>query len=290
MCGRYTLTSFADLADEFDIDAVPAHFAAARYNIAPGQDVLVIPNHPTRELRALRWGLVPSWAKDARIGHRLVNARSESASEKPAFRDAMRRRRCIVVADGFYEWRARSGQTTAKAAKAAKAAKVPHFIHRGDRRVFAMAGLWERWRDPSAAPAADDTDGRAGDAGAAARGGWLETCTILTCAANDALAPIHHRMPVVLDRSSYHLWLDPRPADARALAQLNALLRPAPAQLFATYPVTSRVNTPAYDDAECLAPRSASEPAEADAAGARDRTGARAKHTAQLALFDDPSD
>jgi putative SOS response-associated peptidase YedK len=238
MCGRYTLTSFDNLQVELGL-AAPPELAAPRYNIAPGQMVPVVQNRPERTLTAVRWGLVPYWADDPRIGNRMINARSESVTEKPAFRNALSRRRCLVVADGFYEWQrpalpsgsaAGHGRSTARGET-----KIPHYIHRRSGAPFGMAGLWERWKAPD--------------------GNWLETCTILTCDANALMAPLHARMPLILDRASYDLWLDPAPLPPEALAPLLAT---PPVGDFEAYPVSTLVNAPQYDDPACIAPAEAS--------------------------------
>ena len=221
MCGRFTLTAPPEQIGElFDLDEMPD--LRPRFNASPGQEVATIRARPEagRRLELRHWGLVPRWAKDARIGSRLINARSETAAEKPAFRDAMRRRRCLVPADGFYEW-----------AASGPGPKQPHHIRRPDGGVFAIAGLYERWQ------AADET--------------WLESCTLLTTAANAKLAPIHGRMPVILTPADWALWLDPA---AEATEQLVRLLVPAPNELLEARPVGLRVNRPEHDDRECLAP------------------------------------
>jgi putative SOS response-associated peptidase YedK len=221
MCGRFTLrTAASAIAEQFDLLGVPAF--AARFNIAPSQPVPVIrmPREQTpqrRELVWLRWGLVPSWAKDPAIGNRLINARAESAAEKPAFRAAVRRRRCLVVADGFYEWQ-RTGRK-----------KQPYFLHvRGDR-PFAFAGLWEAWEG------ADHST--------------LETCAILTTDANELVRPIHDRMPVILSPDGCAAWLDPAIEDPR---QLAPLLAPYPSEEMEAREVGDFVNSPSHDSPRCL--------------------------------------
>jgi len=249
MCGRYTLTSFDNLQVEFGLAAAP-ELAAPRYNIAPGQMVPVVQNRPERTLTAVRWGLVPYWADDPRIGNRMINARSESVTEKPAFRHALSRRRCLVVADGFYEWQ-RPALPSGSAAGPARSTgrggtKIPHYIHRRSGAPFGMAGLWERWKAPD--------------------GNWLETCTILTCDANALMAPLHARMPLILDRASYDLWLDPAPLAPEALAPLFAT---PPVGDFEAYSVSTLVNAPQYDDPACIAPAPA-EAAQTPRAGTGD--------------------
>jgi len=218
MCGRYTLTvSGRVLAELFELGATPE--ITPRYNIAPTQRVPVVRADPRtgREWAEVRWGLVPHWAKEASIGARMINARSETVAEKPAFRNAVRRRRCLIPADGFYEWQ-RVGQ-----------AKVPHYIHFRDHRPFAFAGLWERWQ-----PAGEEP---------------LETCAILTTRPNPVLEPIHDRMPVILPREQHQLWLGPGELSAE---QLEQLLAPHPPDPMEAYAVSTRVNTPGHDDPGCV--------------------------------------
>ena len=221
MCGRFTLrTPAADLAEIFAVDARPN--LAARYNIAPSQDILVVRaagGGGVREFAMPRWGLVPHWAKDPAIGGRMINARAESLAEKPSFRDAYRRRRCLVAADGFYEWR-----------KAPDGGRRPYHIHLPDGAPFAIAGLWESWSAPGAET--------------------LETCALITTEANRTVEPIHHRMPVILPPDAYQCWLDPRsPPDA-----LDALLRPYAPDHLVALAVGLRVNSARNDDAACLEP------------------------------------
>ncbi len=245
MCGRYTVTSFDNLALEFGLDDVSGFGdGAPRFNIAPTQDAPIIRDlgdDRGRTLSPARWGLVPLWAKDPRIGSRMINARAETAADKPAFRDALRRRRCIVVADGFYEWKPAEPN---QRARRGRAIKTPHYIHRRSGAPFAMAGLWERWRPPQ-----QDSDT-----------GWLESFTILTCDANPLMAPLHHRMPVILDRVDYDRWLFPEPLPAEAVADL---LTPPPVGDFEAYPVSTRVNKPSNDDPTCVEPAPAPDPTDA---------------------------
>lgn len=275
MCGRYTLTSFDNLQAEFELAMAPV-LAAPRYNIAPGQMVPVVQNRPERALTAVRWGLVPYWADDPRIGNRMINARCESVTEKPAFRHALSRRRCLVVADGFYEWQQPAPQTGAAGStgRGRGATKVPHYIHRRSGAPFGMAGLWERWKAPD--------------------GNWLETCTILTCDANPLMAPLHARMPLILDRASYDLWLDPAPLPPAAL---TPLFRAPPVGDFEAYPVSTLVNAPQNEDPACVepaplpGPTTTPTPAEAQAERGQRASRARsaraaARREAQPSLFD----
>jgi putative SOS response-associated peptidase YedK len=189
-----------------------------RYNIAPTQPVLVIrqhPKEPRRDLSLVRWGLIPSWAKDASGSAGMINARSESAAIKPAFRDALKSRRCLVPADGFYEW-VRAGK-----------AKQPYCFEVNDGELFAFAGLWERWKDPS--------------------GNWIKSCSILTTTPNTVTAAVHDRMPVILHPGNYDLWLDPGFTNVTAV---SAMLKPYDARLMRCYPVSTRINHTASDDAE----------------------------------------
>jgi putative SOS response-associated peptidase YedK len=224
MCGRYTLSTptdeiaaLFDLATQMDLPALPE-----RYNVAPTQESAVVrvvaPGTP-RRLDLLRWGLVPYWADDLSIGNRMINARSESVADKPAFRRSFRRQRCLVATDGFYEWK-KEGKL-----------KQPYHIRRKDRQPFAFAGLWERWKNPE--------------------GSLLDTFTILTTSANDLLRPLHDRMPVIVDRRDFALWLDPEVTDP---ALLQPLLAPAPPGEMETVPVSRTVNSPAYDGPGCIAP------------------------------------
>lgn len=190
-----------------------------RFNVAPTQPVPVLrqhPKEPRRDLTLMRWGLIPSWAKDTSGAARMINARSETAHTLPAFREAMKLRRCLVPADGFYEWQRRGSS------------KQPFCFEVNDGELFAFAGVWERWKDAS--------------------GNWVKTCSILTTTPNAVTAPVHDRMPVILDPDSYDLWLDPGMNDAAAASEL---LKPFDARLMRCYPVSARVNHVANDDEEC---------------------------------------
>jgi putative SOS response-associated peptidase YedK len=228
MCGRYTITSFDNLQAELGLAALPAP-AAPRYNIAPGQMVPVVKNQDERALTPVRWGLVPYWAEDPSVGNRMINARCESVTTKPAFRNALSRRRCLVVADGFYEWQKPAGD--GGAARGRGAIKIPHYIHRRSGAPFGMAGLWERWKAPD--------------------GTWLESCAIITCEANALMRPIHGRMPLILDRASYDRWLDPAPLPPE---ELEALLHTPPVRDFEAYRVSTLVNAPQHDEPACIEP------------------------------------
>jgi putative SOS response-associated peptidase YedK len=217
MCGRYTLSTPAGrLAEEFQLDSTVE--IPPSYNVAPTQQVAaVLEDEGGRRLEMLRWGLVPSWADDPDIGARMINARSETAPEKPSFRRAFRGRRCLIAADGFYEWKREDG------------GKQPYYFRMQDGRPFAFAGLWESW-----------------DKG----GGELRTCTILTTRPNPVLSGIHDRMPVILPHDAYNAWLDPD-ADKE---ELGELMIPYPGDDLETYPVSRFVNSPSNNDERCIEP------------------------------------
>jgi putative SOS response-associated peptidase YedK len=225
VCGRYTSTTEpADLAAYFDVDEVVATDLGDRYNVAPTDEVYAVAQSsqgPTR-LGTFRWGLVPFWAKDPSVGSRMINARAESVLEKPAFRRPLERYRCIIPADGFYEW-----QVVADRKK-----KQPWYIRRGDGDVLAFAGLWSSWR-----PTKGSDDGR------------IVSCSIVTTEANDAVRPIHDRMPVVLPPVAWAEWLDPGNADVESL---HSLLVPAPPELFELRPVSDTVSNVRNDGPHLL--------------------------------------
>jgi putative SOS response-associated peptidase YedK len=218
MCGRFTLrTSPQVIAEIFGLSALPE--LEPRYNVAPTQSVAAVRHQvkgPGRELVWLRWGLVPAWADDPSIGNRMINARAETAASKPAFRAAFKSRRCLIVADGFYEWQSHGGK------------KQPFFIGRKDQLPFGLAGLWEHWEHG---------------------GQELETCTILTTEANSLLQPLHDRMPVIVPEQEFELWLDPAVTKAE---QVEPILRPYPAGEMTAYPVNPIVNSPRNDVPACL--------------------------------------
>ena len=217
MCGRFTLRlPPAELAEMFqvlrEIETVP------RYNIAPTQQIAAVrSNDGHRELTMLKWGLIPSWSKDDKIGARLINARGETVSEKPSFRAAFKRRRCLIPADGFYEWKKLSGKS-----------KQPYLIGMKDEAPFAFAGLWEHW-------------GKGAD-------GSIESCTIITTTPNELLADIHDRMPIILPVDHWDVWLDHEITEAAAL---QSLLIPLPAEVMQRVPVSTLVNSPRNDIPEC---------------------------------------
>ncbi len=220
MCGRFSLgVNLDDLVEAFPDFKFPSEMTP-RYNIAPSQEVAVVPNDGVRHVEFYHWGLIPSWAKDPEIGNRLINARAETLAEKPSFRAAYLRRRCLIFADGFYEWQAIPDSKV----------KMPMYIQLASRKPFAFAGLWELWRP-------DDTP--------------IFSCTIITTEPNALLAPIHNRMPVILPPDAYDLWLDP--AEQKPAA-LNHLLKPYPADWMTAYPVSRLVNSPANDLPACRIP------------------------------------
>lgn len=239
MCARYTLKSTADvLQQEFELPELPE--LPPRYNIAPTQAVLAIRESDAgvREATFLHWGLIPSWAKDPGIGTKLINARSETLLEKPSYRVAFKRRRCLIPADGFFEWHEESefpetdlfGEVT----KSGKTYKQPMWFHRKDERPFAFAGLWEYWET--------------------AEGGPIESCTIITTTANELLAQYHDRMPVILHREDYSAWLRKSDENANGLV---SLLAPFPAEEMTAYDVTRKMSNPRYDFEDCIEPLSA---------------------------------
>jgi putative SOS response-associated peptidase YedK len=221
MCGRFTQRKPPSLLIQtFRLDR--ALEQKPRYNIAPSQAIAAVriaPQDQARELAPLRWGFVPHWAKDLKTGYSMINARLETVSTKPAFRSAFKHRRCLIPADGYYEW-----QTVGKR-------KQPYFIRQKDEGLFAFAGLWEHW------------GGNEGES--------VESCTIIVTDANEALRYIHDRMPVILDPQDYDRWLDP---DTHDPAALLPLLRSAPAEQMVTTPVSPRVNSPRNEDEGCITP------------------------------------
>jgi putative SOS response-associated peptidase YedK len=222
MCGRYRLSRRKQIVEEhFDVISGDEDWTP-RYNIAPTHPVPIIrqnPKEPVRELSLVRWGLIPSWAKDSAIGAQMINATSETAASKPAFRDALKSRRCIIPADGFYAWQ-KTGKT-----------RQPYCFEVGEEELFAFAGLWDRWKNPA--------------------GKTIESCSILTTTPNTVTSTVHDRMPLILDPDCYDLWLDPGMTDAGAVADL---LRSRDARRMRCYPVSTRINHVANDDEECSNP------------------------------------
>jgi putative SOS response-associated peptidase YedK len=222
MCGRFTLTADpADLQAAFEwVDFGNAQLSP-RYNIAPTQPIAVVANTGANKLDFFSWGLVPFWAKDPSIGSRMINARAETLAEKPSFKNAFRRRRCLILADGFYEWQKIPGEKK----------KLPLYIHLKDNKPFAFAGLWEEWNS--------------------ADGSQILSATIITTEPNEKIKPIHNRMPVILPESAYEAWLQPGEA---SLQKLNDLLRPYEAGQMETYPVSRMVNNPRNNQPVCIQP------------------------------------
>ncbi len=218
MCGRYTLRTPVDtLAEQFDLDEYPSSLTAS-YNIAPTQEVAtVVEEDDKRKLEMFHWGLIPSWAKDPQIGNRMINARAETVHEKPSFRSAFKDRRCLILADGFYEWQKTDN------------GKQPFYIHMKDGSPFAFAGLWETWMN----------------------GEELRSCAIITTDANDLMNEIHHRMPVVLHPENYGVWLDP---DFDEKDPLKGLLKPFPSEEMEAYMVSRRVNKPSNNEPSVVEP------------------------------------
>ena len=219
MCGRFTLTlDPIELKEFFDLADTPEEWSQ-RFNVAPSQPVAVLTNPVDRRIEFFQWGLVPSWAKDPSIGSRMINARSETIAKKPSFRSALARRRCLILADGFYEWKKMGGKNPS----------VPFYFKLKDSHPFAFAGLWEQWQPPS--------------------GDLLKSCTIVTCAANELVGTVHDRMPVILDAVHSWQWLE-----KRAQEDLLSMLRPYPADHMTAYPVGRNVNSPANDDLSLIQP------------------------------------
>jgi putative SOS response-associated peptidase YedK len=221
MCGRFTQTASPEvIAQQFALTDPPLF--TLRYNIAPSQPIAAIridPDTTTRTLVMLRWGLIPSWAKDPKIGNHCINAKAETVAEKPSFRSAFKTRRCLIVATGFYEWHVQGH------------AKQPMWIGLRSQQPFAFAGLWEHWTPSDGQP--------------------IETCTIITTEPNDLLAPIHNRMPVILAPTAYDQWLDPT---FQRTEPLKALLHPYPSEELMAYAVSTLVNNPRHDAPQCLEP------------------------------------
>ena len=217
MCGRFTLTTdIATVARVFHVE--PTVQTTPRYNVAPTQEVVTILRNGTAHLDMMRWGLIPSWAKDESIGSKMINARAESLAEKPSFKRLLHSKRCLVVADGFYEWKQEQGT------------KIPMYITMKNHEPFAFAGLWDTWKSPD--------------------GELLRTCTLITTQPNEVVQPIHNRMPAILTPDARTEWLDPEIRDEHILLPL---LAPYPADEMTARAVSRQVNNPKYDSAELLA-------------------------------------
>jgi putative SOS response-associated peptidase YedK len=222
MCGRYRLSRRKELIEEYFQTVSGDDDWNPRYNIAPSQPVVTIrqdAREPIRKLSMMRWGLVPSWAKDPNIGYKTINARAETVATTASFREPFKSQRCLIPADGFYEWQ-RNGKT-----------KQPYCFEVSGGELFAFAGLWDRWKNP--------------------QGNVVESCTILTTTPNSLLADLHDRMPVILGHDDYDLWLDPA---FKNVASFSEMLKPYDTALMRRYPVSTRVNQVLNDDAECARP------------------------------------
>jgi putative SOS response-associated peptidase YedK len=221
MCGRFSLIATGEaIAEAFQLTQVP--LLEPRYNIAPTQPVAAVRDNrdlDRRELVHLHWGLIPFWAKDTSMASRMINARAETAAEKPAFRAAFKYRRCLIPASGFYEWQKANGR------------KQPYYIHHAGAEVLGLAGLWEHWQS--------------------ADGSEIESCTILTTTPNEMMQSLHNRMPVILEPDDYDVWLQ---SDGTHLDELQHLLRPAPETMLAAHPISTYVNSPHNEGPQCIAP------------------------------------
>lgn len=220
MCGRFRLGKGREALKKFFGAELETDWDP-RYNVAPGQSVVTVRQdaaQPVRRLSLMRWGLIPFWAKEAAIGYKMINARSETIADKPAFREPLKSRRCLIAADGFYEW------------KKLEKTKQPYCFTMSDDALFAFAGIWDRWKSPE--------------------GGTVETCSILTTSANDLVRDVHDRMPVILPPESFDLWLDPGFTTREGIVEL---LKPFAAGAMKKYPVSTRVNSVKNDDEDCAA-------------------------------------
>jgi putative SOS response-associated peptidase YedK len=222
MCGRFVQSHDANFyADAFQVETIRTDNLPVSYNVAPTDAVYAVAEHDgARLLGSFRWGLIPWWAKDRKSGARNINARAETAAEKPAFRDSFAKRRCLIPADGFYEW-----QRLPKG-------KLPHYIYRADRQPLALAGLWATWKDPES-------------------GDRVRTCTILTGEPNELVSDLHDRMPVVLAKEDWSDWLDPGNEDKEVLQQMMTVF---PADAMAEHPVATLVNKVSNNYPECVVP------------------------------------
>lgn len=217
MCGRFTRSqSIPAIAEEFGVEEVSCDLGPS-YNIAPTQKVAVVITDGVKQLVPVRWGLVPSWAKDLSVGNKMINARAETITEKASYRNAFKKRRCLVVADGFYEWQGLG------------VAKRPVYIHLKSGKPFGFAGLYEVWKSPE--------------------GEEIKTCAIITTEANELMKPIHERMPVIIPSEYQDKWLDPKTEDRDYLL---SMLKPSPSEGMEAYPVSKRVNSPRNNSPECI--------------------------------------
>ncbi|MDI6802543.1 MAG: SOS response-associated peptidase [Bacteroidota bacterium] len=219
MCGRFSLKSTIQaIEDEFSIEESEIEILP-RYNIAPTQDVSVITNENKTRLVSFRWGLIPSWAKDQNIGNKMINARAETLTQKVSFKNALKKKRCLIIVDGFYEWKKTASE------------KAPMFISLKNEKPFAFAGLWEAWKTPA--------------------GKLIRTCTIITTTPNELISPIHNRMPVILPKEFRNYWLESNNFDENKLIEL---LKPFPAKEMVAYEVSKYVNSPINDSPMCCEP------------------------------------
>jgi putative SOS response-associated peptidase YedK len=249
MCGRFTLVRLSDFLDRFPWITPPEDLPedpVMHYNIAPTQPVAAVTNDGTK-VDYLRWGLVPSWAKDKSVGNRMINARAETLAEKPAFARLLKSRRCLIPADGFYEWRREPGRKT----------KTPMYIHMKDGHPFAFAGLWDKWRDKES-------------------GKTLRSFTIITTKPNELMRPIHDRMPMILRETDYRRWLSP--GDSASPDELSTMLAPYPPAELEAYEVSPGVNSPANESPQNISPV----PAKADQSAKVEKTTKSAPHQPSL--------
>jgi putative SOS response-associated peptidase YedK len=234
MCGRFVSASNPEeIAAYFGADP-PKTELAASYNVAPTNDIYAVVEDPdgARRLEVFHWGLIPVWAKDIKVGQKMINARAETLATKGAYKADFKKHRCLIPMDGFYEWQARPDQR----------GKQPHFVRRVDGEPLAVAGLWSAWRDRAAGPDAS----------------WLHSCTVVTTSANGTMVPIHDRMPVILPASAWSTWLDPTNED---IAQLGGMLVPAPNELLTLHPVSTEVNKVANRGPQLIEPVDPATPA-----------------------------
>jgi putative SOS response-associated peptidase YedK len=219
MCGRYTLHHKPkEIEERFDVDP-DQELLSPRYNIAPSQIIPVVRHRESREMAGLKWGLIPFWAKDPKIGYNMINAKAETLAEKPSFKQALAKRRCLIPADGFYEWQKRG-----------KGPSQPIYVRRRDSGLFAFAGLWETWKSPE--------------------GETIESCTIVTVEPNELISKFHHRMAAILSRDDESAWIDPE----SKVADLLGLLRPYPSDELEAFPVSRAVNSPKSKEPSLIAP------------------------------------
>jgi putative SOS response-associated peptidase YedK len=237
MCGRFVSSSTPERIAEYFGANTSIETLGQNFNVAPTNDIygVIADADGALDLQVYQWGLVPFWAKERKLGQRMINARSETLAEKAAFKNAFKKYRCIIPMDGFYEWAA--GVEGGPVTKAGKLAKRPHFIHRGDDEPLAVAGLWSAWRDKSDGPESP----------------WLHTATVITTSANETMAPVHDRMPVLLPKAMWPLWLDPTNQN---IEMLQKLLVPAPENLLTMHEVSTEVNNVRNKGSQLVEPQS----------------------------------